>query len=109
MIYIFRTCLLGWDLYDLHDLLFPAGDCHVLILGTGVSYWRRYHIVIGTRTTVVGDLFEIGVTHDIHSSPSLVVADLEVLVAGNQAPMHTLPNSTSTQPRGTEAEYKHQN
>ena len=37
-----------------------------------------------------------------------MVADLGILVAADQAPTHTLPNSTSTQQsRGAEAEHKH--
>ena len=57
-------------------------------------------IILGTRTVRV--LYETGATHDI---TSLVVADLGILVAADQA--HTLPNSTSTRSRGAEAEHKH--
>ena len=39
----------------------------------------------------------------------VVVADLGILVAADQAPTHTLPNSTSTQSRGAQAEHKHEN
>ena len=36
-----------------------------------------------------------------------MVADFGILVAADQAPSHTLPNSTSTQSHGAEAEHKH--
>ena len=63
-------------------------------------------IIIGTRRVRV--LYEIGATYEVrHNSHSLVVANLGILVAADQASMHTLPNSTRTQSREAEPEHKH--
>ena len=70
----------------------PAGGCHIPV--PGVLYYSGTGIIIGTRTVHVLYLYEIG-------------AWLPILVAADQAPMHTLPNSTSTQSRGAEAKHKH--
>ena len=70
MIYIFRTCLPGWDMYDLQNLLFARGLLSYTSTDTS--------IIIGTRS--IRDRSYI-----LHDSASMVVADLDGCRAGSHA------------------------
>ena len=113
MVYIFHTCLPGWDLYDLDLSHIFAWVGSVRSAGSAIfprailTYqYLAYHtgigIIIGTRTVRL--LYEIGATYDM---TALGDCQSWFLVAAGQARMRTLPNATSTQSRGAEAKHKH--
>ena len=102
----------GWDLYDLvTSYMFTwmgsvrsAGSAicpRVIVIHQYLEYHASTGIIIGTRTVRV--LYDTGATYDMTALPWW----LPILVAADQVPMHTLPNSTSTESRGAEAKHNH--